>query len=249
MSNKRIVFNNNICDGSSHCWFLKGNNCPVKVFQYDPNANVTHRLIANVDVCIGCEHCDGHCPAARLAVNEEREICMAALKDLEAELGVKNSDGLFAEPIINPGLNIYIKDNDVKVGVEKTLKQLDNYTNRVQIIEFFNEPICALATAPYEMFYNIIEGILSNELDYCGVDRRVIYTHEDLNAAKEFIKAFSINENLITSVPLLLIYLNGKFLAVWGHGEINQYNFYQFQDSLTEEITKQLRKNNTYDNY
>ena len=242
MSNRRIVFNNNMCDGSTHCWFLRAGNCRGKVFQYKRNADITNRLIANVEACIGCEHCDGHCPAARLAVDEERDICMAALKDLEANIGVRGSDGLFAEPIINPGLNIYMKDNDVKVGVEKTLKQLNNYENRVQVIEFFNDPLCAPAVAPYQVFYEIMKKILSNEFDYCGYDRRVIYT-DDLLAAKEFIKAFGIDENLIASMPLLLVYLNGKCLATWGHGEINKDNLYRFKDSMIEEITKQLRKN------
>ncbi|MCM1439631.1 MAG: hypothetical protein NC131_10610 [Roseburia sp.] len=253
MGNRRIVFNNMLCDGSSHCWFLKENesherNCPAQVFTYNSAQEVTKRLIANIEACVGCEHCDGHCPAARLAVDEERDICMAALKDLEAELGVKTSDGLFTEPVHNPELNIYVKDVDVTVGVQKTLDLLSNFHDRLQLIELFDSAICAIASLPYNEFYNIIEAALANQIYPYGIDRRVIYTHDDKLAVKEFIRAFNIDSALYESLPLLIIYFNGKVLAVWGHGEVGLGNFYKFSNGLALEITNQLRKNNTYDN-
>ena len=244
MSNRRIVFNNSICDGSSHCWFLKENNCPAKVFQYDSEAAIINRLKANVDLCIGCERCDGHCPAARLAVDDEREICMAALMDLEAELGVKTSDGLFAEPVINKELNIYVKDKDIRTSVNKTIEVLSNYPNRVQLIELYSSALCALVTVPYENFYKAVEGTLTNGTYHNGIDRRVIYTYEDKDAVKEFLYALNIDLGLSESAPLIIVYLDGRVLAVCGHGEINLQNFTDFKNLIKDDMENQLRKNN-----
>ena len=252
MCKRRIVFNNDLCDGSSQCWFLKERilddghkvkNCPAGVFTYDGEKTIRERLTAKIDACTGCEACQGHCPAARLACEEDMKECSKGLARLAAERGIKTEDGLFAEPNMNSKLNIYVEDVDVAVAARKTIEQLNKFSESLQLIELFHDPLCEAATVPYENFYKIIEPVLANNVFYFGIDRRVIYTHENLEAVKEIVKLLNIDKNLITSLPLLIVYLDGEVKAVWGHGEINVTNFgSEYQFSLAEEIRSQLRR-------
>lgn len=240
---KKLVFYSELCDGVSQCWFLKDGNCKVKVFEYDASKEITSRLTPHLDRCVGCAACEGHCPAARLAYDDERDTCMEALKELKVKLGDRDSDGLFAQPIINEELNIYTFEGDIAQSVQNTLTKLNKIPSKLQIIELFNTPVCFYGAVVYSSFRDTIVDILSEEIFDCGFERKIIYT-DSIEAVKQFLVAFNIDEQFINSVPLLIIYQNHKVLAVWGHGKITKHNFQEYVSSLKEDILGQLRKRN-----
>lgn len=226
----RIAINKKLCDNSSQCWFVK--NCPHNVFEHNGQIVVIHE-----DRCTGCQKCHDHCNVVFVVADEEdykqKKILLEQLesKDLSVDL-------FGTEPIRSQAC-IYYEGKEGN-SYQSTIDTLKNTEDILQIIELSDNRsiVCKHKGHPFSVFKKDLETIISQI--YCGtIVHRIIYTCDNTDMFKKFIKFFGA-EDLEHNAPLLILYLNGKVLAKWGHGRITCDNYSRHKVSMQEEIKKQV---------
>ncbi len=219
-----VIINEEACDNSQYCWFLK--NCPFKVFAYNNG-----KISVNENKCRGCHECDGHCDVVMIADSEEeRRTCIRNINKIEV---VENSS---SQKIF--GTEPFDSDNVFDVNIDSS-QQIDVITKSIKeckcnlIVELSSNDalICRYAGIPFKDLADIIQEEVGE------FEHKTIFTGDNKEAFKKFCDFFELTPDVIAGAPLLIFYNNGKVYHIYHHGPQHFKNFDKEQFRKEMQIT------------
>ncbi len=222
-----VIINEEACDNSQYCWFLK--NCRGKVFAFNNG-----KISVNENNCVGCHDCKGRCSLVMIADSEiERALCIDNVNAIDV---VKNSNSqkIFGtEPFDGDNMfNVNIDSNEQIEGIKNSIEECK--CNLIVELSSNDALICRYAGIPFIDLANIIQEEVGE------FEHKIIFTGDDKEAFKKFCDFFELTPDVIADAPLLIFFNNGKVYDIYHHGPQHVRNF--DKEQFREEMKKTGKK-------